>query len=166
MAKKRAEEKLVDELEEDNSDLEEDEPEIVLPKIEKKVKEESEGSEEMSIDSDEIIEEDYNQELDLELEPEIPDYKHLNLDLHKGLIPNDYELDIIGQSHGFLNILVKHLLNTDGVKLAAYKITGIEPPKIFIRLEDGKKIKNILNRGIESLREEIIKVEKNFEKLM
>ena len=165
MAKKSAKKTPADDLEEDFSDLEEEEIEIALPKIDKGIKKEAK---EIPIDIDEISEEDYDQELELELEeePEIPDYKYVKLNIHKGLAENDYELDLIGQSHGLCNILVKYLLNTEGVKLAAYKITNIDPPKIFIRLKNGHKIKDILYKSIESLREEVIEIEKLFQKLM
>ena len=66
-----------------------------------------------------------------------------------------------------LNILVKHLLLIEGVNVAAYKVTNIEPPTVFIRLENSKdyKIKDILYKGIESLRKEVIEVQKLFKKL-
>jgi len=163
MAKKSAKKKPADDLEDDFSDLEEDEIEIALPKIDKKIEKEDK---EISLDIDEITEEDYEQELEDEEKPEIPDYKYVKLNIHKGLSENDYELDLISQSHGLCNILVKYLLNTEGVKLAAYKITGIEPPKIFIRLENGQKIKDILHKSINSLLVEVVEVEKLFQKLM
>ena len=73
-----------------------------------------------------------------------------------------------GQSHGFCNILVKHLLDTEGVNIAAYKVTGIEPPKIFIRLDNLKdyKIKDILHKSIESLRSKVVETQKLFKKLL
>ena len=165
MAKKKAKKEPTDDLEEDFSDLEEEEIEIALPKIDKKIEKEAK---EISFDIDEKSEEDYDQEFELEDEekPEILDYKYVKLNIHKVLSENDYELDLIGQSHGLCNILVKYLLNTEGVKLAAYKITNIEPPKIFIRLKNGHKIKDILHKTIESLREEVEEVEKLFSKLM
>ena len=60
------------------------------------------------------------------------------------------------------------MLDTEGVKAAAYKITGIVPPQIFIRLEDSTKvkIKDIIFTAIESLREEVLQVQKLFQKLM
>ena len=81
---------------------------------------------------------------------------------------NDYELSVAGQSHGFCNLLVKHLLKTEGVNAAAYKITGIEAPQIFIRLvEDEKyKINDILYGAIESLRGEVLEAQKMFKRLL
>lgn len=165
MAKKKAKKEPTDDLEEDLSDLEDNEIEIALPKIDKKIEKEAK---EISFDIDDSSEEDYDEEFELEDEekPEILDYKYVKLNIHKVLSENDYELDLIGQSHGLCNILVKYLLNTEGVKLAAYKITNIEPPKIFIRLKNGHKIKDILFKSIESLREEVLEVEKLFQKLI
>jgi DNA-directed RNA polymerase subunit L len=146
MAKKKAikkEEIDQDEIDELVEDLLDDEEiERVYPKLE-------ENKEVKSVppSAEEIIEEE---EFELEEEPRFPDYKHINLELIKGQGDNDYELIIEGQSHGFCNILVKHLLKTEGVNVAAYKSTNIEPAKIFIRLENSKtyKIKDILHKGI------------------
>jgi len=60
---------------------------------------------------------------------------------------------------------VQHLLNTEGVNSAAYKITRINPPEIFIRLEDGYEIKKILFKAIETLRTEVTEVQQIFKKL-
>jgi DNA-directed RNA polymerase subunit L len=51
------------------------------------------------------------------------------------------------------------------VNSAAYKITRINPPEIFIRLEDGYKVKKILFKAIENLRAEVTEVQKVFKKL-
>lgn len=118
--------------------------------------------------------EDFSEEAeDTELEegfeidtgPELPDYKYLKLDMQKGAIDNDYTLIVEGQSHGLCNIFVQHLLETEGVNSAAYKITKITPPEIFIRLEEGYKIKKILFKAIETLRTEVTEVQKIFKKL-
>ncbi|MFX0010704.1 MAG: RpoL/Rpb11 RNA polymerase subunit family protein [Candidatus Hermodarchaeota archaeon] len=120
--------------------------------------------------SEDFLEEDeeYEFEEDYELEagPVLPDYKHLKLDMKKGTSEHDYVLTIQGQSHGFCNIFVQHLLNTEGVNSAAYKITGIAPPEIFIRLEDGFNVKEILIKAIEALRTEVLDVQKLFKKLI
>ena len=98
--------------------------------------------------------------------PEKPKYKYLNLAIKKGEGMNDYKLLVEGQSHGFCNVLVKHLLNVEGVKAAAYQVTKIDPPVIFIRIEEGVKIKNVIQKGIEALRKEVSDVEQLFSKLM
>ncbi|MFW9900834.1 MAG: RpoL/Rpb11 RNA polymerase subunit family protein [Candidatus Thorarchaeota archaeon] len=144
---------IVDELLEDN------EIESVYPKIKEKEEIESPTTLEESIEEEEM-------EFELEEEARFPDYKYLNLQLKRGVGGNDYELFIEGQSHGFCNILVKHLLNIEGVNIAAYKYTKIEPATIYIRLEKGYKIKDILHKGIELLREEVIEVQKLFKKLI
>ena len=144
---------FVDELLEDN------EIESVYPKIKEKKEIETPNSLEESIDEEDM-------EFELEEESRFPDYKYLNLEIKRGVRDNDYELFIEGQSHGFCNILVKHLLNIEGVNIAAYKYTKIQPATIFIRLVKGYKIKDILHKGIELLREEIIEVQKVFEKLI
>ena len=87
--------------------------------------------------------EEEEEEFEIEEEPRFPDYKYLNLEINKGLGENDYEISIEGQSHGFCNILVKHLLEIEGVNIAAYKVNNVELPKIFIRLENLKDLKNL-----------------------
>ena len=165
MAKKKAtkpedtEEDEIDELVDDV--LDDEEVESVYQKIDEKEKSEpSPASLEESIEEEE-------EEFEIEEEPRFPDYKYLNLEINKGLGENDYEISIEGQSHGLCNILVKHLLEIEGVKIAAYKVNNVELPKIFIRLENSKnyKIKDILYKGIESLRAKVIEVQKVFKKL-
>jgi len=120
-------------------------------------------SEDLSQETDETELED---DFEIETGPKYPDYKYLKLDMKRGLSDNDYTLTVEGQSHGFCNIFVQHLLETEGVNSAAYKITKIVPPEIFIRLEDGYKIKKILFKAIETLRTEITEVKKSFKKLI
>ena len=163
MAKKKpvkTEDKDEDELDELVDELLDDEQiEDIYPILEDKDETEIEP-----LSAEEDIEEE---EFELEEEARFPDYKYLNVELNKGQGENDYELLVEGQSHGFCNILVKHLLEIEGVNIAAYKVTGIEPSKIFIRLDNTKdyEIKDILHKGIESLREEVIEVQKLFKKL-
>ncbi|MFX0007992.1 MAG: RpoL/Rpb11 RNA polymerase subunit family protein [Promethearchaeota archaeon] len=166
MAKKKVPKKEED-TEEDLDEfmeelLEDEEVESVYPKVEDKKEVKS-----VPPPDEEIIEEGEEEEFELEEEPLFPDYKYLNLSLNKGKGENDYELIVEGQSHGFCNILVKHLLNIEGVNIAAYKATNIFPAQIFIRLENSKnyKIKDILHKGIESLREEVLETQKIFKKL-
>ncbi|MFX0025325.1 MAG: hypothetical protein ACFE8M_02845, partial [Candidatus Hermodarchaeota archaeon] len=116
MAKKKSEPKEEDEL---DDDLLEDVGDI-YPSLGRKNDKNEEG-EQFSIEDDEILEEEY--EYEMEELPKPPEYKYLNLTLSKGNKENDYKLTVEGQSHGFLNILVKHLLNIEGVKSAAYKVT-------------------------------------------
>jgi DNA-directed RNA polymerase subunit L len=161
MAKKKAvktEDKDDDEFMEEL--LEDEEVERVYPKVEEKG-----DVEPIATSEEESVEEE---EFEIEEEPLFPDYKYLNLTLNRGQTENDYELIVEGQSHGFCNILVKHLLNIEGVNIAAYKATNISPAQIFIRLENSKKykIKDILHKGIESLREEVLEVQKTFNKLI
>ncbi|MBY8982677.1 MAG: hypothetical protein KGD57_06995, partial [Candidatus Lokiarchaeota archaeon] len=73
---------------------------------------------------------------------------------------------IDGQSHGFLSVFVTHLLDLEGVTLAAYKKNNVEPPMIFLKLKDGFKIKEILRKGINNLRDEVVNVQKVFKNLM
>ncbi|MFX0031922.1 MAG: RpoL/Rpb11 RNA polymerase subunit family protein [Candidatus Hodarchaeota archaeon] len=162
MAKKKAIPKKEDDLEGLDDDILDDiEPEY--PSL-KKSKEKTSEDVEMDIEGEEILEE----ELEYEMEeiPKPPEYKYLNLSILKGKQENDYHLIVEGQSHGFLNILVKHLLSTDGVNSAAYKVTRIDPPEVFVRLEKGNKIKNILHKAIQSLKDEVEEVKKTFKPLM
>lgn len=165
MAKKKAvkpedsEEDEIDELVDEL--LDDEEIESVYPKIDKIEKPEpSSASFEESIDEEE-------EEFEIEEEARFPDYKYLNVGINKALGENDYEISVEGQSHGFCNILVKHLLEIEGVNIAAYKVNNVEFPKIFIRLENLKdyNIKDILHKGIESLRAKVIEVQKVFKKL-
>ena len=162
MAKKKAvktEEK--DEIDDFDDDLlEDDEIESVFPKL-------KEDKDEISKTTS-LEEPTEEEELDFEEEEEerFPDYKYLNLEIKKGSSENDYEVFVDGQSHGFCNILVKYLLEIEGVNIAAYKDTKLEPATIFIRLEKNYEIKDVLHQGIESLRQEVIKVQKIFNKLI
>jgi len=161
LAKKKAEPKEED-LDTDDKDLLDDEEvESHYPDLseDSKPKEES-----VSID---VVDDDDEEEEGFEIEPEPePEYKFLTLAMKKGFRDDDYTLSVEGQSHGFCNIFVQFLLETEGVNSAAYKITKIVPPEIFIRLEDGYDIKKILYTTIENLRTEVGKVEKVFKKLM
>lgn len=116
----------------------------------------------------EKVESEEELEEEVEQAPELPEYTILKLNLISGPGDNDYTLTLEGQSHGFCNILVKHLLMVEGVKAAAYKITeiAISPPQIFIRLEDGYKLKEIFNKGVDALRNEVAETQKLFKKLM
>ena len=167
MAKKKVV-KPEEEDEEDLDDLEDDlfdDEETVdeYPKVSEK--KEQDGA--PSVTEEEDLELISEEEFELEEEARFPDYKYLKLKLSKKEGEDDYELIIEGQSHGFCNILVKHLLNIEGVNSAAYKVTGIVPAQIFIRLEDSEKykIKDILFKAIEALREEVLETQKVFKKL-
>jgi len=164
MAKKKVVKKVKDEeLDEFEDQFLDEDIEIEYPKLQ-----EVETKEKIKSISEEDISPEEDFEFELEEEARFPDYKYLNLNLMKGIGVNDYEIIIEGQSHGFCNILVKHLLNIEGVNAAAYKISSdIEPPKIFIRLDNSQnyQIKDILNKSLEALREEVISVQNLFKKL-
>ena len=166
MAKKKTvkpNEETENEIDEIEDDLLEEEIEGIYPKLKKK------ASKNLPTEETEMLEpSEEDLEYEMEEQIELPTYKYLDLKLNKTSGINDYELIVEGQSHGFCNIFVKHLLMIEGVNIAAYKVTGLEPPKIFIRVEDSKKynIKEILNKGIETLREEVEGVQKIFKKLM
>jgi len=172
MAKKKPtkpaakDEEDLDDVEDDL--LEEDDLSSDYPKVSETSEKDKASSSTGEGDGDSVEDEEEEEPFEIEEEPRFPDYRHLRLSLIKNLGDNDYELSVEGQSHGFCNILVKHLLNIEGVKAAAYKITGIVPPQIFIRLEENTKlkIKDILFKAIESLREEVIEVRTLFQKLM
>ena len=162
MAKKKAEPKE-EKLDSDDKDLFDDEKiESHYPDVSNDSK-----SKEESVSIDVVDDEAEEEEEGFEIEPEPePTYKFLTLAMKKGFRDDDYTLSVEGQSHGFCNIFVQHLLETEGVNSAAYKITKIEPPEIFIRLEDGYEIKKILYNAIENLRAEVGEVQKVFKKLM
>ncbi|MFX1259842.1 MAG: RpoL/Rpb11 RNA polymerase subunit family protein [Promethearchaeota archaeon] len=164
MAKKKSKTK---EEEEDFDDLDDDsfggeDLENHYPKLEGKQVKESKGKE----DLEEEIEGEEEEEFELEPEVELPEYKHIGLDIKNGLNENDYKVIIKGQSHGFCNIFVKHLLNIEGVNIASYKITKLEHPEIFVRIENGYKIKDVLFKGIEALKKEVSDTQQVFKKLM
>ncbi|MFX0047546.1 MAG: RpoL/Rpb11 RNA polymerase subunit family protein [Candidatus Hermodarchaeota archaeon] len=163
MAKKKVKPKE-EESDIDDEDLFDDEElESHYPDLLKGTKSGNETfSEGLSEDDEEA---EFEEDFEFETGPELPDYKYLKLDLKKGVNDKDYTLIVEGQSHGFCNIFVQHLLETEGVNSAAYKITKITPPEIFIRLEDGYKIKKILLKTIEALRTEVAEVQKIFKKL-
>lgn len=162
MAKKKSVEPDED-LEEDLSDLEDDKFESVYPEVTSKTQDKVKDTDLEAELVEEEVEEEEEEELEDEDLPEIQDYKYLKLNLIRKTLENDYELEIIGQSHGFCNTFIRHLLNIEGVNIAAYKDIRIEPSKIFIRLENKKyKIKDILFKGIESLREDVLEVQNLF----
>jgi len=156
-----------DELEDEL--LEDEDVESVYPKLEKETKEDDDKSGIPSTVDNEVSESPEEEEYEMEEEEEVkfPSYRYLNLKIKKDIGKNDYELIVEGQSHGFCNILVKHLLEIEGVNIAAYKDIKLEPSTIFIRLENLKKykIKEILHKGIESLRDEVTEVHKLFKKI-
>jgi len=161
MAKKKpvkSEDNVDDDLEEDQ--LEDDE--LELPKIKKEAETVEESESEESGEEEE--EEDFEPE---EEEPRFTDYVFLDLSLKRANGENDFELLVEGQSHGFCNIFVKQLLEIEGVDIAAYKITGIVPPQIYIRLKSlsDYDIKKILFEAVETLRERVVDVQKLFQKL-
>lgn len=162
MAKKKKVE--VEEDEDDFDDLEDEDFEIALPSLGDKKEKEKEVKPKLEDESLDFEEEE-SEDLGIEL-PEELDYTYVKPSIKKGLKDNDYEVVVEGQSHGFCNILVKHLLNIKGVNIAAYKSTKVEPAKIFIRLEPGIAIKDILYKGMEALRDEVVQVQKAFEKLI
>ena len=116
----------------------------------------------------EKIESEEELEEEVEPAPELPEHTILKLNIISGPGDNDYTLTLEGQSHGFCNIFIKHLLTVEGVIAAAYKITeiAISPPQIFIRLEDGYNLKKIFLKGIDALRNEVAETQKLFKKLM
>jgi len=162
LAKKKAEPEE-ENLDTDDKDLIDDEEiESHYPDVSNDAKSKEES---VSIDVVDDEEEEEDEGYEVEPEPE-PTYKFLTLAIKKSERDADYVLSVEGQSHGFCNIFVKSLLETEGVNSAAYKITKLVPPEIFIRLEDGYEIKKILYNTIENLRAEVGKVEKVFKKLM
>ena len=163
MAKKKAEPKKEEGDIEEEDPFEDEEIESHYPDMSGDSESGEEGYSEDSSEEDDDAELDDSFEIDTK--PELPDYKYLKLGLAKGVRDNDYTLTVEGQSHGLCNIFVQHLLDTEGVNSAAYKITRIDPPEIFIRLEDGYKIKQVLFKAIETLRAEVTKVQKVFKKL-
>jgi DNA-directed RNA polymerase subunit L len=163
VAKKKVESKEEKSDIDEKDSVDDEEIESHYPDVSKDSKN---GSDAVSEDESEETDESEEEEgFEIEPGPEYPDYKYLKLDMEKGVSDNDYTLIVEGQSHGFCNIFVDHLLKTEGVNSAAYKITKIVPPEIFIRLEDGYKIKKILFEAIETLRTEVTEVQKTFKKL-
>ena len=170
MAKKKVEPKEVDsklgDIEEDIFDKEDIDSHYPDVSDESVKKDETPSAE--TLEQTEKAESEEELEEEVEQAPELPEYTILKLNLISGPIDNDYTVSREGQSHGFCNILVKHLLMIEGVKAAAYKITEIalSPPQLFIRLEDGYKLKEIFNKSVEALRNEVAETQKLFKKLM
>ena len=163
MAKKKVEPKEEENDTDDEDPFEDEEIESHYPDLSKDSKSEKEiFSEDLSEEGEDDEEEE---DFEIDLGPELPDYKYLKLNMIRGAGDNDYTLSVEGQSHGLCNIFVQYLLNTEGVNSAAYKITIINPPEIFIRLEDGYEIKKILLKAIETLRTKVTEVQKVFKKL-
>ena len=162
MAKKKEEanEDGFDDLEGLNSG----EIESVYPKLEKSKKESK--SDDLGVVDDSSEEEEEEEEFVEPIQDDTPTYKYLDLEITEKEGNNNYEIYIEGQSHGFLNVFVKLLLDLEGVDIAAYKKNNLQSPMIFLKLNDGYKIKEILREGINNLRDEVIDVQKIFKKLM
>lgn len=143
----------IDELDEDlfTSDVDEEFPDLE-PKEDDKdlgdLKEEEIESEKI-YEKIEEIEEDYR--------------KYMKLKLLKKR-ENDYELIIDGQTHGFCNIFIKYLLMVEGVDMAAYKSTTIDPAKVFIRVKNGYNVMDLISKSIDMLETEVVKMQKVFKK--
>ncbi len=164
-AKSKDEEEGEDSDFDDIDSLEDLDDDTVFPEIKKELSEAKKAPAPVS-DEEEEEEEEFEEDYEAELVQVKKDYKLVKPSIIKGENEYDYELLVEGQSHGFCNILVKHLLKTEGVNIAAYKITRIDPPKIFIRVNDGYDVKDIIRNGMTSLQEEVKSVEKVFQKLM
>ncbi|MGQ4872538.1 MAG: RpoL/Rpb11 RNA polymerase subunit family protein [Promethearchaeia archaeon] len=147
-------------------DLEDGDFETEYPTLEKKEKESQKEMEKKAEEKSEMEEQiaDFGLEIDDEIRTQ--KFKYVNPKIIKGKRDRDYEILMEGQSHGFCNILVKHILEVDGVDIAAYKSTGLEPAKIFIRVKDGYDIRQILRKGADSLRDEVIQVRDLFYKII
>ncbi|MFO8019145.1 MAG: RpoL/Rpb11 RNA polymerase subunit family protein [Promethearchaeia archaeon] len=156
--KKSESEEEIDDLDK----LEDEEIDIAIPKVGEGEEEQLEGEE--GLEGEELLEEDMD--LVLEEEPEEEKYKYMKLNLIEKPEKNSYELQVIGQSHGFCNVYVKTLLGNEGVDIAAYKANQIEPSKVFLRIKDGYDINEILYEGITTLRDRVKEVEKLFQTLI
>ncbi len=93
--------------------------------------------------------------LSSQLEEEIQgrEFKYLQIQIEKD---NDTEYYIIvrHQSHGFMNYLVAQVLKCKGVDFVAYKSTSLDPPRLYVRLEDGHDIKAVLKDALGKMRTE------------
>ncbi|TFF89862.1 MAG: hypothetical protein EU548_05960 [Promethearchaeota archaeon] len=166
MAKKKSS-KNEDLDDEDFGGLDSDDLEIAIPKIGKKegAAADEEGLEEDLDELEPSLEEEF--EPLPEEEEELPTYKYLSVNEIKSKGNNDYEVIVEGQSHGLLNVLVKNLLKVEGVAMAAYKDNKLDLPTIYIRLtSDTLKIKDILYESIETLKNEVIEIQKLFKKVI
>jgi len=177
MSKKEKDEEI--DKEEEIEDIVDEEIQSVYPKfvseeeeaeVEEEVEEEVGTEEAFEIEEglEEGLEEEFEEELEFTIEEEVegPTYKFVDLEIHRGDGANNYNIIVKGQSHGFLNLFIKHLLDLESVKLAAYKKTDIEEPRLFLRLNAGYKIKEALRAGINSLMSEIDEAKKEFKSLV
>ena len=92
--------------------------------------------------------------IETELDETQPNFKHLQL----SIIQNsefEYFIRIKHQDHGFLNYFSLKLLKIKGVKLAAYKITDLESPRVLVQLDGSKDIKTVLKETISQMRIEL-----------
>jgi DNA-directed RNA polymerase subunit L len=164
MAKKEKEDSI-DEID----DLMGGEIQSVYPEIEEeKESEEIEEEEEIETVEEMELEDELEEDLDfvIEEEAEVPQYKYLDVEIHRTKGKNNYHIMVENQSHGFLNSLVNNLLKLEAVEIAAYKRTNIQTPRIFIKLKEGYKIKKALREGIDLLRNEVVKAQKIYSKLI
>ncbi|TFH27011.1 MAG: hypothetical protein E4G98_06535 [Promethearchaeota archaeon] len=120
------------------------------------------------LDDDEIIEDAFDDEspagktkdeladlLSSQLEEEIQgrEFKYLQIQIEKDT-DREYFIIVKHQSHGFMNYLVSQVLKCGGVDFAAYKFTSLDPPKLYVRLEEGRDIKVVLKEALGKMRTE------------
>ena len=96
---------------------------------------------------------DIAENLSLQLEGEYAQkaYKYLELAI---LQNSDNEFDVIikHQTHGFLNYMVSKIIQCKGVAFVAYQHLSIADPKIYIRTDGKREIKDILKEAIKYAR--------------
>lgn len=93
--------------------------------------------------------------LSSQLEEEISqqDYKYLKLYIEQES-KFEYYVTVEHQSHGFMNYLVSKVLKCAGVEFAAYKLTSLDPAKLYIRIDPSRDIKTILKEALVKMKTE------------
>jgi len=100
------------------------------------------------------VERRLKRKLSEELEETQENYKHLQVNIIS-LGKNEYMVIIRHQGHGFLNYFTSKILKIKGVEYAAYKVTNLDHPRIYIHTDGSKEIKNILKEAVKKMKIEL-----------
>ena len=94
-----------------------------------------------------------NLSMQLEGEYESKNYKYLELSILQST-DNEFDVIIKHQTHGFLNYMVSKIIQCKGVAFVAYQHLSIADPKIYIRTDGKRDVKDILKEAIKYARTE------------
>ena len=68
---------------------------------------------------------------------------------------NEFEIEIVGGSHGFCNLLTKRLLEDKDVDFAGYDVPHplASSPNVYVRMKGNAKPEDALVKAVEKIRQ-------------